>query len=172
MRKFIIGLLAGALLLAFAGVGAAADAEYQGVKKCSMCHKTKNKSHVDKYMASKHFKAFESLKAADQQKADCVACHTTGFGKGGYEIKDAKFWSPADDDAAGKKAMAAMAELQKVGCESCHSDLTNPENFKNHKKDAAYKPVLPTADNCKVCHNEKSPAFKAINFVEEIAKMK
>ena len=177
MKKSISVLLTAIFLFAAGGL-IAGDISYQGSKKCIMCHKKKNAEHVTAMKAHKHFYAFDVLKADEKTKAECVVCHTTGFGNGGYEIKDAAFWSPAADDKAGIKAQKKMADLQYVGCESCHTDLTNSANFKAHKKknketgEYGYKPVHNTAETCKACHNEKSPTFKPLNFEEEIKKLK
>ncbi len=163
MKKLFSILLMAVFVLSASSLFAG---DYNGASKCIMCHKKRNESHVTKVQAMKHWKAFESLKAEDQKKAECVVCHTTGFGNGGYEIKDAAFWANTAD-----KAVKHMADLQFVGCEACHTDLTNAENFSNHKK-RAYKPVMPTEETCKTCHNKKSPNFKEVNFKEEMEKLK
>ncbi len=171
MKYLMSMLLVTFLLLGLAPELSAAD-DYNGVSKCMMCHKKKHESHTSKYMAGRHYLAFESLKADEQKKAECVVCHTTGFGKGGYELKDEAFWNPAADDKAGKRAVKLMTDHQRVGCESCHVDLLNKDNYKSHSKKDGYKVAAPTPETCKTCHNEKSPTHKPINFTEEIKKLK
>jgi hypothetical protein len=108
-------LIAVALFTLMIGQVMAADAPFEGRKKCSSCHKAQAKSWRD----TAHAKAMDSLKPNARKEAklkadldpekdytkdkDCVGCHVDGFGeKGGYTIE-----SP-------KKMLAA------VGCESCH----------------------------------------------------
>lgn len=108
-------LIAITLLTLMMGQVMAADAAFEGRKKCSSCHKAQAKS----WRGTAHAKAMDSLKPNERieakrkanldpekdytQDKDCVGCHVDGFGKkGGYTIE-----SP-------KKMLAA------VGCESCH----------------------------------------------------
>jgi len=108
-------LIAVALFTLMIGQVMAADAPFEGRKKCSSCHKAQAKSWRD----TAHAKAMDSLKPNERKEAklkadldpekdytqdkDCVGCHVDGFGeKGGYTIE-----SP-------KKMLAA------IGCESCH----------------------------------------------------
>lgn len=108
-------LIAVALFTLMMGQVMAADAPFEGRKKCSSCHKSQAKSWRD----TAHAKAMDSLKPNARKEAklkadldpekdytkdkDCVGCHVDGFGeKGGYTIE-----SP-------KRMLAA------VGCESCH----------------------------------------------------
>jgi len=89
MRLRFIFAFSCLIVLAFALQPALAQHTYLGAEKCGkMCHKVEFTS----WSASKHAKAFESLKPADQAKADCVGCHVTG----------------------GKK------EMPGVQCEECH----------------------------------------------------
>ena len=58
-------------------------------------------------MASPHARAFASLERAGKAgEADCLRCHTTGFGRAGGLAEGA----PA----------ASHPDLARVGCESCH----------------------------------------------------
>jgi hypothetical protein len=171
MKQLVSTLLVFFVLLSLAPALSAAD-QYVGVSKCAMCHKKRHESHVNKYMAGKHYHSFKTLKGDEQKKADCLSCHTTGYGKGGYEVKDDAFWNPAADDKAGARAVKQMADLQRVSCEMCHVDLVNKDNYKSHSKKDGYQALAPTAETCKSCHNEKSPTHKPINFTEEIKKLK
>ena len=113
----------------------AADFEYVGTNKCKSCHKSAKKGEqYVKWEASSHSKAFATLltekavaiakemklETAPHESAECLICHTVGFGSGGYEVQDEAFYNPADDDKKGKKAAKRMLNLQNVGCESCH----------------------------------------------------
>ncbi|MFC1715381.1 multiheme c-type cytochrome [Candidatus Poribacteria bacterium] len=56
------------------------DASYVAGKKCKMCHIKEFKAHAE----SLHAMGFESLKDAGQEtNAECLACHSTGYGKPG-----------------------------------------------------------------------------------------
>ncbi len=79
------------------------DARFVGSAACRDCHA----AEYETWAASPHARAVGSLemkgKAGDD---DCLACHTTGFGKdGGF---------PAGG------AAASHPDLVGVGCESCH----------------------------------------------------
>lgn len=148
-------LLSAAFILVAGSVNAqdkpAAPAHaYIGVKKCMMCHKGEAKGNVhEKWLATKHANAFKTLvdkKDGSDKKAECLACHTTGYNNGGYVT-----------------GAANAAEFEGVQCESCHGAGAD---FKlTHNKDlaAAAKAgfvAKPNVETCKTCHNEKSPTFK------------
>jgi len=141
---------------------------------------------------TKHAKAFDALltekarkiwiekglKSSPDKAPECLECHTVVFGAGGYEVMDEKFWSPADDDRAGKKAAKRMENLKNVGCENCHG----PGSAYKKKKimeaiDAGtasrdeYGLLKPNEESCKRCHNERSPSYKPFNFEERIAEI-
>ncbi len=123
-----------------------------GVKKCMMCHKGETKGNVyEKWADSKHAKAFQTLvdkKDGSEKNAECLACHTTGYGKGGY--------------VAGAEN---AAEFQGVQCEMCHGA---GGDFKlTHSKDPTGAAALgfvakPDEKTCKQCHNEKNPNFAKV----------
>ena len=109
-------LLAAALLLtATATATAVAAPHFEGRRKCGSCHR----SELESWEKTVHATAMDSLapnakvearKKAKldpgkdyRQDADCVGCHSTGFGQeGGFDPKE-----------PGKY-------LVGVGCESCH----------------------------------------------------
>lgn len=74
------------------------DQEYIGNKRCASCH-------FEQFMSWKktgHSKAFDLLTAKYESNAECLKCHTTGYGEPtGY--KD-----------------ASSTALEGVGCETCH----------------------------------------------------
>lgn len=107
------GLFAAAALAA--GPAAAGEFAYEGHRKCGSCHR----SQSDSWKETAHAKAFESLapdrKAEAKRKAgldpakdyrqdaQCLGCHTTGYGKdGGHDPKEPSEY------------------LLGVTCESCH----------------------------------------------------
>jgi hypothetical protein len=79
------------------------QAAYVGSQSCQPCHA----QEFETWSNHPHAKAMASLEAkAATAKEECLACHTTAFGKEGGFPKGAK---PADHP-----------DLARVGCESCH----------------------------------------------------
>jgi peroxiredoxin len=78
-------------------------AAYVGSQACQACHP----AEFETWSKQPHARAVDSLASKGATgKAECLACHTTAFGRAGGFPKDAK---PADH-----------ADLARVGCESCH----------------------------------------------------
>ncbi len=78
-------------------------AAYVGSDACKSCHP----AEYDVWAASPHQRAGETLTRKNKQAdADCLRCHTTGFGSPGGFPRDA--------------AAPAHPDLGRVGCESCH----------------------------------------------------
>ena len=110
-----------------------------GSDKCKLCHKVEFAS----WSTTKHAKAWDSLKPAEQSKPDCVKCHSTD----------------------GTKAMPG------VGCEACHgpgSDYKTMAIMKDKQKAHAAGLIEPTEAVCVKCHNKQSPTFKGFNFAEAV----
>ena len=167
-------LLGGFLSLwigAFSMPGVAAG-DYVGAKRCRVCHMPQAKAWQETKMA----KAFELLKpgvAAEAKQshdldpnkdyttdAACVGCHSTGYGEGGFE------------------SIAATPELAGVTCEACHGpgvnylkpnlmSLSNKEYKRADLVAAGF--VVPTAETCQKCHNEKSPFYEEFDFEQRKA---
>jgi peroxiredoxin/nitrate/TMAO reductase-like tetraheme cytochrome c subunit len=79
------------------------NAEHVGSDSCQSCHE----SEYATWAASPHAAAVATLaKDGKSDQADCLACHTTGFGQPGGFPKDG--------------AVESHADLARVGCESCH----------------------------------------------------
>jgi len=187
MRQIIM------LILMSAGFLVAQDFEYVGVYKCKMCHnKAKSGAQYKVWSESAHAKAFETLKSEAAEKIvkeqgiktnaweapECLKCHTTGFGAGGYEVKDAAFWNPDPEDKAGKKAVKRMKGLQSVTCEACHGPGSK---YKSKKvMEGIYAGtveaegtglIVPDEATCKKCHNEESPSYQPFVYKERLAKI-
>ncbi|MDG2051269.1 MAG: multiheme c-type cytochrome [Myxococcota bacterium] len=79
------------------------NADYVGSDACQSCHATEYATWAD----SPHAHSLDSLSAKGQaNEADCLRCHTTGYGRaGGF---------PEGGDPA------IHADRAQVGCESCH----------------------------------------------------
>lgn len=143
-------------------------AQYVGVKKCRPCHLPQTKSWEQTKMA----KAFELLKpgvAAETKRAHkidpdkdytndskCVSCHVTGNGQPGGFVSATK-----------------TPDLVGVQCEVCHGagtgylkpklmSLANKEYKRSDLVAAGL--VIPSAETCKTCHNEKSPFYKPFDY--------
>ena len=178
------------LIVMLTSIIIAQDFDFVGNSKCKMCHKKEEKgAQFVKWEASHHADAFETLKsekAAQIAKErgletnawnapECLKCHTTGFGDGGYEVMSESFWSPAADDKVGAKAVKRMKGLQAVGCEACHGAGSKYKSKKVmqgiHTKElsgAKYGLLSVSEETCVVCHNESSPTFKPFNYDERI----
>lgn len=140
--------------LSFAG-----DFQFIGSKKCKMCHKGAKKGEVwEKWEKGPHARAFETLKAKGEEKNEkCLACHTTGYGAGGYKVGDAN-----------------APKFEGVGCESCHgpgSAYKKMSIMKDKAKSIENGMIVPDEKTCTKCHNEKSPTFKGFNFAEFTKKV-
>jgi len=183
------------LLLVILSVCFAQDAspEYIGNKKCKMCHnKAEKGAQYKAWEESAHSGAFETLKTPEaqaitkekglttspDQSPECVVCHTTGFGEGGYEIKDDAFWSQVTDKGKPTKDVKRMAQLQSVGCETCHGAGSQYKSksvmqaITAGEQDGATVGLLTPGENtCKDCHNEKSPTYKPFDYKERSAKI-
>ena len=145
-----------------------AAAQYVGVSKCRPCHLPQTKSWEETRMA----KAFELLKpgvAADAKRThnldpnkdytsdpNCVSCHVTGYGQPG-----------------GFVSLQKTPTLAGVQCEACHGpgagylkpklmSLQNKEYKRNDLVAAGM--VIPSAQVCQSCHNQKSPFYQPFDY--------
>ena len=108
---------------------------YLGYQICGRCHD----DLVPRYLLTRHFKAFDTLREKGKETSpDCLACHTTGYGKfGGYDAKAEEEGGPY---------------LRGVQCEACHGPGTT------HARDGSY--VRSARASCTVCHTlQWSPHF-------------
>ena len=159
LKKIIIGFVSIMFVMALFAV-TNADAKYIGAKKCKACHMKQFKSWKKTTMAG----SFENLKAgvkgAEKTKAgldadkdythdaDCLKCHTTGYGQPG-----------------GFTSIEETPKLAGVQCESCHGP--GGDFKKIMKKDKKFKLadvkaaglILPSEadNNCMECHGGDSP---------------
>lgn len=162
-------VLCGSSLLMLAGLlvsiprSYASEHAYVGSQNCKKCHIKEHRSWAETKMA----KSFEVLKPgvrAEQKTAagldpnkdytadaECLPCHTTGYGEQGGFVD-----------------MATTPDLAGVGCESCHGaggtyvqDQYMSLKNKNYKREEIVAVGMTgeiNAEVCaKVCHNDKSP---------------
>ncbi|MFQ6104275.1 MAG: multiheme c-type cytochrome [Candidatus Glassbacteria bacterium] len=171
MKKALLVLLtAGFIAALFVSQGIFAAEEgthkYVGAKKCKVCHMSKKKgAQFTKWQESAHSKAYETLTSdkakevyakavpggsenpAESEK--CLSCHSTGYGKGAELFTD------------------TFDKTEGVGCEACHgpgSDYMKMSVMKDQAKAVSAGLVIPNADTCTGCHNEKSPTFTEFDF--------
>lgn len=134
----------------------AQTAMYVGAAKCKMCHNKADKGEqYNKWLASPHAKAMQSLKGADAKNPKCLKCHSTAAG-------------------VDQSLVASITVEEGVSCESCHGpgSLYKTSTIMKNKKVAMEKGlVMPTEATCKKCHNPESPNFKGFNFKEYAAKI-
>ncbi|MGE5682188.1 MAG: cytochrome c family protein [Bacillota bacterium] len=168
MKKVGLFIAISVLSVTFLSQNAYSQAKYTGVKMCAACHKgAKGNNVFEKWQASDHAKAFETLKndkskeiakkmgIADPTTSDkCLVCHVTNGGNG-----------------------AGIKKEEGVTCESCHgagSEYKANDVMKNH--DLAVKKGLIMGTNdanlCKRCHNPKSPTYKPFDFAKKWAMIK
>ncbi len=147
---------------------------YVGADGCKVCHTSKKSGAAYKiWQKSKHAQAYATLAsekakaiaqkkgiANAQQSDECIQCHVTA-----YHVEAARL---------GKKYKIEDG----VGCESCHGPGSKYKSKKVKKGIVAGKIdrtsvglVIPKEENCRECHNEKSPTFKEFNFKERLAKI-
>ncbi len=182
------------VFLAVISLAMAQSFDYVGTDGCKMCHKSAKKGdQYGKWMSGPHATAFETLKSEESAKiaaekgitgpayeaAECLVCHATGFGDGGYEVMAAEFWAEVTDKGKPTKAVKRMTGLQPVSCESCHGAGSKYKSMKTMKAitageidGATVGLIEPLEAVCVTCHNEKSPTYKPFDFsvrVKEIA---
>lgn len=180
MKKLLI------VVFGFAFFLSAQDFGYVGSAKCKMCHnKVEKGAQYTKWLEGPHSGAFETLKSDESatiaaekgiegnawEAPECLKCHATGFGDGGYEVKCEAFWNPAADDKAGAKAVKRMEALKGVGCESCHGAGSKYKSSKAKKAIAAGEITAASVGllevneaTCVACHNEESPTYKPFDY--------
>ncbi len=112
------------LVILFVFVSTAQAADYEGSRKCRMCHK----DEYEQWKESPHALAFsngfqETWKELDSDPA-CLACHATGA-----DIEAGTFSHPG------------------VTCESCHGIMS-----KGHSRKDAEMPLPITSEVCRDCH--------------------
>lgn len=132
--------------------------EYVGVNRCRTCHKKADiGNQYGKWLESGHAKAYESLAtdqaaawAAEAGVADplsdgrCVQCHVTAYGAPEGQVPK------TFDRTAG------------VQCEACHGpgkDYRKKKVMMDRKLALSKGLILPKAEDCQACHNDKSPAW-------------
>ncbi len=146
----VLGLALAALI--FAGEDEEKGGEesapiYVGEKRCKVCHLATFKA----WEKTAHAHAFETLKKEERENPICAACHTTGYGKGGYDNEE------------------TVVDLAKVQCEACHgpgSLYSRSSVMRDRELSENLGLVKIGPETCTVCHNENSPTFRVFDYKE------
>ncbi|MCX6152406.1 MAG: cytochrome c family protein [Ignavibacteriales bacterium] len=155
MKKTVLLISISVLSFLFLFINTNAQAKFVGVKMCGACHKgEKNKNVFEKWSASDHSKAFETLKnnkskeiakkmgISDPSASDkCLSCHVTNLTK----------------------------KEEGISCESCHGAGSDykAKTVMEKRELAKQKGLIlgkGDADLCKKCHNQKSPTYKPFDY--------
>lgn len=113
--------------------------KFIGSERCSQCHSNTHQN----WLATLHAGALTTLEEAGQgENAQCLGCHTVGFGEEGG------FVNRATTDA-----------LAGVGCESCHGP--SRDHVENVADESLRPPLSISATICGRCHTgEHHPTFE------------
>ncbi len=108
--------------------------DYRGSRWCRSCHVRE----FNAWVRTDHSRAFQRLKSeGNVDDEDCLACHTTGYGDGGFtDLEETAF-------------------LANVGCESCHGPGKEHIDSKGEART-----VRIVAETCTRCHDDEwDPEF-------------
>jgi hypothetical protein len=113
----------------------AASSPYVGWQACGECHP----GQMRQWQQTRHADAYRTLAARKQQfNLDCLSCHVTGYEKAAPEI------------------LVPPANLQAVGCESCHGPGRQHINAPSQEQMIR----KPSAEICLRCHTpERDDSF-------------
>jgi predicted CXXCH cytochrome family protein len=123
-------------------------ARHVGSEACRSCHA----KEFETWSASSHAKALASLEQKHKANdANCLKCHTTGFGR--------------DGGFAASASASAYPDLARVGCESCHGP--GADHVADPKKAGAIVSLGDKCDSCVIlqicgsCHDDANdPGFE------------
>ncbi|MBL7032783.1 MAG: cytochrome c family protein [Candidatus Delongbacteria bacterium] len=175
-------ILSMALLLTFSSGLIAAD--YIGGQKCKMCHKKEEKgAQYTKWEATAHAHSLETLHneqsaaivaelglaQAAWEAPECLSCHVTGWGKGGYVL----------GELTDPKDVKRNEGLASVSCEACHQAGSEYKSTKvmqgilaGEIEEASVGMLWhPDEATCLQCHNEQSPTHKPFAFAERVVEV-
>lgn len=119
----------------------AQENSYIGSERCKDCHEDQYRNFI---AFSKKAGSFESIKKMEhkldpKEYHECFECHTTGYGKPGGFVSEAR-----------------TPELKNPGCEVCHG----PGLLHAESEDPELIRVEITVGACSSCHNaERVEAF-------------
>lgn len=172
------------LLTLFLICGIAFGGDYIGSDKCKICHKKETAGQQYAiWTKGPHASSFETLKndqskeiakkmgltVAPEKAPQCLKCHVTGWGDGGYQL---------EVDPADKRGVKRNTDLARVGCEACHgagkkykSKKTMLGIYNGELKGEDYGLLPIIESSCTNCHNEESPTYKKFVFEERVKEI-
>jgi hypothetical protein len=129
----------------------AQDPAYEGGRSaCRRCHLQEYRG----WERTPHADALETLPEDSATDANCLKCHTTGYGQ-----------------PSGFTSVADTPNLAGVGCESCHgpgSLYKEKEVMESREASVAAGLNIPDEQTCVACHNSESPTFPGSFDFEEM----
>ena len=119
-------------------------ARYVGTAACKDCHEGEYERFVkhSKKAGSWHSVERMASKLTAEELAGCYACHTTGYGKGGFVNHE------------------ATPHLADVGCESCHGP--GGDHVANGDAASIGKPDMKTCEGCHDASRVRSLGYKPL----------
>jgi len=117
---------------------------YATAAACTTCHL----DEFARWSFSEHAKAWQSLVVRQATgNAECLPCHTTGFGKPG---------------GLGEPTTLALRQFKGVQCEACHGPM------RNHPEDKSVHGQPVTPELCQTCHDKaNSPDFAFDSYLRQ-----
>ncbi|OFX16004.1 MAG: hypothetical protein A2Z18_04315 [Armatimonadetes bacterium RBG_16_58_9] len=123
---FLLAAASGAVVLA------QGEGKYGGIDNCKMCHP----DILSDWSKTLHARSFDLLVNVGQEKnAECLPCHTTGYGKGGF----------VDE--------ATTPGLKGTTCEACHGPGAD---HADHMGDKTKIQRAPSGQVCADCHQQNN----------------
>lgn len=111
--------------------------EYVGAETCGECHDEAYESYLNNSKKAHSFNTVAKMqrrgKLTPEEFKGCFSCHTTGYGKPGGFISEAK-----------------TPRLKNAGCEVCHG----PGSIHVESQEAADIEGEPVIERCLGCHNK------------------
>lgn len=107
---------------------------YVGAASCESCHEEQYAGFMKNSSKARSWKSVAKMlpKLAENEKADCYACHTTGYGAPG-----------------GFQNIETTPHMANLGCETCHG----PGSLHAESGDPDDIQRKPDVNDCTRCHN-------------------
>lgn len=153
MRKLIVCTIL-LLFCSVPGYVKGQGVDHKGIKKCKTCHIKVYKT----WTRTKHATAFDLLNEKEKQDPKCIECHTTG-----KDVNLVGVQCEACHGPGGKFSSARIMNKKKF--------KANPELQKKLALEAGLI-IAPDVNNCRKCHNERSPHYRDFDFKARYKEIK
>ncbi|SDN65550.1 Cytochrome c554 and c-prime [Desulfonauticus submarinus] len=122
--------------------------DYVGSKQCGECHEKEYKNFITYSKKAKSFEHIKKMfpKLEERERQECYACHTTGYGKGGFISYE------------------KTPELSDVGCETCHGPGKEHVESGGDPELIRLKMDLKTCNDCHTSERVKTFNFKPLLY--------